>query len=106
LEVDVRGASMLINNESIIKERMLQLISIGYNKRMTEMKKIKQSKLGKAVMQFGADGQLIKVHTEGMRATERKLGLTSGSISHAVRLGNKAGGFYWIKEDDYKNRQK
>ena len=116
LEVNINGGSFLINDEKFIKKRLAEMGSIGYDRYKRNFAKKQAEKnehLMQPVLQFSLSGEYIDWH-ESIRSAEKKLGMSHGTISSALKrakkqknnsgqIAGKSGGFRWILEKDYKS---
>lgn len=104
LEVDVAGVSMLINNEQFIKDRLNELVTIGYERKITELREFNQRIKNKPVLQINLAGEVIAEFISGREAA-KKIGVNHSTIHKSVRHGHKTKGHYFVLKEDY-NRNK
>lgn len=103
LGIEINGGGFLINNESFIKEKLLQFASIGYDRYRNLFRDhlINVQTNSEPVLQFNLSGSYID-RFESINQAERIIGVANGSISSAIKRNGTSGGFYWILEKDYK----
>ncbi len=116
LEIEINGASFFINHPETIKDALMQIATIGYERhKNNSIKNLRQANKHKMepVLQFSLSGKYLDWFPS-LRNAADSIGVDKSSISTAIKRakkgikGNgpanfaKSCGFLWCYEKDFK----